>query len=204
MKIALSGVVGAGKSTISKLLLQEYPNYLLLSEPVEENPYLDEYYENTLVMAFKMQIFMLMARTRQLKLAQNIKDVIFDRSILEDIIFVEVLKTLDLISEVDYQVYYDFYTNVVFDSIYLNNNLKPDVIIYLRINPLNAIERIKKRNRESEQLISYDYWKILNEKYEWWYETNKDKFNFLVIDVNNKNSLEIVGIIKEYLENNKL
>ncbi|WP_342224413.1 deoxynucleoside kinase [Spiroplasma endosymbiont of Asaphidion curtum] len=200
MRIILSGVVGAGKSTISEELSKRYADYLLMNEPVKENPYLDEYYRNPQQIAFKMQVYMLMARSQQLKLTKGKTNVIFDRSVMEDVIFVEVLKELQLINVTDYQVYCDFYHNVVLDSIYLDNLITPDLIVFLRVSSSTAIQRIKVRARASELLIDENYWVLLNEKYEQWYEKHKTKFNFLVIESDNKSIDEITNIIIDKLK----
>ncbi|MDQ7982991.1 MAG: deoxynucleoside kinase [Spiroplasma sp.] len=194
MKIVLSGVVGVGKSTISEKLAQKL-NFKIMQEPVATNPYLDDFYANPKDFAFKMQIFMLMARSKQLKAAINEKNVIFDRSILEDPIFVEVLKAQNNINDVDYQVYYDFYQHVVISSLYFDPKIKPDLIIYLKVTTENAIKRINQRGRESEKHVSPSYWKLLNEKYEDWYLKNRNKLPFFVIDANSKNPDEIVNEI---------
>ncbi|WP_338967134.1 MULTISPECIES: deoxynucleoside kinase [unclassified Spiroplasma] len=195
MRIILSGVVGAGKSTISEKLSKRYADYLLMNEPVKENPYLDEYYRNPQQTAFKMQVYMLMARSQQLKLTKGKTNVIFDRSVMEDVIFVEVLKDLQLINDIDYQVYCDFYHNVVLESIYLDNLITPDLIVFLRVSSATAIQRIKVRGRTSELLVDENYWVLLNEKYEQWYEKYKTKFNFLVIESDDKSIDEITNII---------
>ncbi|WP_339024681.1 deoxynucleoside kinase [Spiroplasma endosymbiont of Agriotes lineatus] len=200
MRIILSGVVGAGKSTISEELSKRYADYLLMNEPVKENPYLDEYYRNPQQIAFKMQVYMLMARSQQLKLTKGRANVIFDRSVMEDVIFVEVLKELQLINVTDYQVYCDFYHNVILDGIYLDNLITPDLIVFLRVSSSTAIQRIKVRARASELLIDENYWVLLNEKYEQWYEKHKNNFNFLVIESDNKSIDEITNIIIDKLK----
>lgn len=61
MRITLAGVVGVGKSTVSKLLGKKH-HYMVMDEPVEENPYLDQYYADPKDMAFKMQVYMVIDR----------------------------------------------------------------------------------------------------------------------------------------------
>ncbi len=198
MRITLAGVVGVGKSTISKRLGEKH-HYMVMDEPVEENPYLDKYYVNPKDMAFKMQVYMVMARSKQLKQAKITSNIIFDRSILEDPIFVDVLYELGYMNKTDYKVYKEFYDVVVLQSLYLDQNIKPELVVYLRVDPEIAMERIIKRGRASEQNIGSAYWTLLNQKYEEWYELSKDKFNFLVIDANHKKPEEIVAIISEKL-----
>lgn len=199
MKIVLAGVVGVGKSTISKKLAKLL-KYKIMDEPVASNPYLDDFYQNPLAYAFKMQVFMLMARSEQLKAAQNYKNVIFDRSILEDPIFVEVLKTQNNISDRDYQVYLSFYNHVIVSSLYFDPQIKPDLIVYLKANLENTLKRINLRGRESEKHVPKEYWNLLNQKYEQWYQKQKNNFNFLVIDTNNLTPKEIVQKIIDYLK----
>lgn len=194
MKIVLAGVVGVGKSTISAKLAEKL-NFKVMQEPVATNPYLDDFYANPKEFAFKMQVFMLMARSKQLKDAIDEENVIFDRSILEDPIFVEVLKAQNNISDVDYQVYYDFYTHVVVSSLYFDPKIKPDLIVYLQVTTENAIARIEQRGRESEKHVAASYWELLNQKYQEWYLKNQTEFSFLVIDTNNKNPDEIAAEI---------
>ncbi|WP_374696753.1 deoxynucleoside kinase [Spiroplasma endosymbiont of Polydrusus formosus] len=200
MRITLAGVVGVGKSTISKMLGKKH-KYLVMDEPVEENPYLDQYYADPKGMAFKMQVYMIMARSKQLKQAKITSNIIFDRSILEDPIFVDVLYELGYMNKTDYKVYKEFYVVVVLQSLYLDENIKPELVVYLRVDPKIAMERINKRGRASEQNIGSAYWTLLNQKYEEWYERSKDKFNFLVIDTNDKTPEEIVTIISDKLIN---
>lgn len=194
MKIVLAGVVGVGKSTVSAKLAEKL-NFKVMEEPVATNPYLDDFYKNPREFAFKMQVFMLMVRSRQLKEAISEENIIFDRSILEDPIFVEVLKAQNNISDVDYQVYYGFYNNVVVSSLYFDPQIKPDLIVYLKVTTKNAIERIYQRGRESEKHVDVSYWELLNQKYEEWYQKNHDKFPFLVVDTNTKNPDEVVAEI---------
>lgn len=198
MRITLAGVVGVGKSTVSKMLGEKY-QYMVMDEPVEENPYLDQYYADPKNMAFKMQVYMIMARSKQLKQAKITSNIIFDRSILEDPIFVDVLYELGYMNNTDYKVYKEFYDVVVLQSLYLDENIKPELVVYLRVDPEIAMERIIKRGRTSEQNVSAAYWTLLNRKYEEWYERVRDKFNFLVIGANNKTPEEIVDIISEKL-----
>lgn len=200
MKIVIAGVVGVGKSTLSQNLANKL-NFKLMEEPVGSNPYLDDFYNSPKDYAFKMQIFMLMARSKQLKQGIKIDNVIFDRSLLEDPIFVEVLKAQNNISERDYQVYWDFYNNVIASSLYFDPITKPDLIIYLQVSTENAVQRINNRGRESEKQVPVSYWQLLNQKYEEWYVKSKDKLPFLVINTNNKNPDEVLAEINDYLEN---
>jgi len=156
MNVVISGTVGAGKSTVSELLAKKL-NYNVMIEPAETNPYLEGYYNDTKNFAFKMQIYMLMIRSKQLKNMILKDNIIFDRSIIEDPVFVEVLREQGNFNDIDYQTYYDFYNNVMKSTLYFDPVLKPDLIVYLKISTDNAIKRINNRGRESELSTGYDY-----------------------------------------------
>lgn len=183
MRITIAGVVGVGKSTVSELLAFRN-NFYIVKEPVETNPYLDQYYADPKAIAFKMQVFMIMARSKQLKQTRAVKNIIYDRSLLEDPIFVETLYSMQLMDQIDYQTYMEFYNVVLMPNLYQNEDIKPDLVVYLKATTSTAIERIKQRGRLSEQQIDEQYWHLLNEKYEQWYDQNKNKLKFLVVDAN--------------------
>ncbi|SRX64091.1 deoxynucleoside kinase [Mycoplasma mycoides] len=170
MKIAIFGTVGAGKSTISAEISKKL-GYEIFKEPVEENPYFEQYYKDLKKTVFKMQIYMLTARSKQLKQAKNLENIIFDRTLLEDPIFMKVNYDLNNVDQTDYNTYIDFYNNVVLE------NLKN-----LRVSTKTAISRIKKRRRSEELLIGEEYWETLNKNYEEFYKQNVYDFPFFVVD----------------------
>jgi len=157
MRIAIFGTVGAGKSTVSKAISDQI-DHEIFPEPIDDNPYFEEYYRDLKATVFKMQIYMLAARSKQLKQAQNLKSIIFDRTILEDPLFMGVNYDLGNVNEIDYHTYLDFYNNVVLETLKLpDERVKFDLVIYLKVSVDKAIERIKKRGRSQELLVGRDY-----------------------------------------------
>jgi deoxyadenosine/deoxycytidine kinase len=157
MRIAIFGTVGAGKSTVSNALSQRL-HHEIFPEPIDNNPYFEDYYRDLKGTVFKMQIYMLAARSKQLKQAQQLKNIIFDRTILEDPLFMGVNYDLGNVNEIDYQTYQDFYDNVVLETLKLpDERVKFDIVVYLKVSVDKAIERIKKRGREQELLVGRDY-----------------------------------------------
>ncbi|SYV96002.1 Deoxyguanosine kinase, partial [Mycoplasma putrefaciens] len=158
MRIAIFGTVGAGKSTVSKEISKRL-GYEIFPEPIEENPYFDDYYKDLKATVFKMQIYMLTARSKQLKQAQQLKDIIFDRTILEDPIFMKVNYDLGNVNPTDYKTYIDFYDNVVLENLKLpDERVKFDIVIYLKVSTKTSIKRIAQRGRPQELLIDNSYW----------------------------------------------
>src|SRR5574342_365586 len=62
--IAVEGPIGAGKTALAQLLAERMGGRLL-SEPVEENPFLPSFYQDRKKHAFQTQLFFLLSRFQQ-------------------------------------------------------------------------------------------------------------------------------------------
>ena len=179
MHIAVAGNIGAGKTTLTKLLAKHFkwePHY----EDVVDNPYLDDFYHQMERWSFNLQIYFLNSRFRQvLQIRESGKNIIQDRTIYEDAhIFAPNLHAMGLMANRDYNNYSSLFE--------LMESLvgAPDLLIYLRSSIPNLVSQIHKRGRDYENSISIDYLSRLNERYEAWVSTY-DKGNLLIIDVDN-------------------
>ena len=165
--IAISGTIGAGKSTlVSYLTENRAPGVIPLREPVADNPYLEDFYLDPVRWAFSAQVFMISHRfnaaCRQAHHPESSSTAVLDRCFHEDKVFALVNYRLGNISERDwltYQNLYDSFCSVV---------PLPEVIVYLRLDPQLAQERIQGRGRQEEQSISLEYLSRLHEAYEDW------------------------------------
>ena len=179
MHVAIAGNIGAGKTTLTKLLAKHY-NWKPHFESVEENPYLDDFYAEMERWSFNLQVFFLNSRFRQiLELRETGKKIIQDRTIYEDAhIFAPNLHAMGLMTNRDYQNYSSLFE--------LMEKLvtPPDLLIYLRSSIPNLVGQIHKRGRDYENSISIDYLSRLNERYEAWISTYT-KGKLLIIDVDN-------------------
>lgn len=196
MKIAVFGTVGAGKTKVSETLCQQL-NYNLFKEPLEENPYFNDFYQDMKGFAFKMQIYMLTTRIEQFFEIDNLEDTVFDRTILEDPVFVRVSHLLEIMNDVDFKVYNRFFQNVI--TPILKQKLWFNVIIYLKVSTPKAVERINTRGRVLELETPYHYWEKLNEQYEVLYHELKDDYHFIVVDADNDNFAEKMTFIMQKL-----
>ena len=177
MHIAVAGNIGAGKTTLTRLLAKHFkwePHF----EDVDDNPYLDDFYHSMERWSFNLQIYFLNSRFRQiLEIRKSGKKTIQDRTIYEDaFIFAPNLHAMGLMSNRDYTNY-----KLLFD---LMEGLvgAPDLLIYLRSSIPNLVGQIHKRGRDYENSISIDYLSRLNERYEAWV-TTYTKGKLLIIDV---------------------
>ncbi len=184
MHVAIAGNIGAGKTTLTKLLAKHYkwsPHY----ESVTENPYLDDFYGSMERWSFNLQIYFLNSRFRQiLKIRESGKNIIQDRTIYEDAnIFAPNLHAMGLMTNRDFGNYESLFE--------LMERLvaPPDLLIYLRASIPTLVGQIHKRGREFENSISIDYLSRLNERYEAWI-SKYTKGKILIIDIDNLNIVD--------------
>lgn len=164
--IAISGTIGAGKSSLVEFLTQRY-DIKPFFEPNEENPYLEDFYKDMRTWSFPSQIYFLTAKFRlHLELDAYRENVIQDRTIWEDAeIFAENLYRQGNMDERDYQTYRHLYESI------RTQIQPPDLMIYLRC-PIKAVQkRIATRGRQMEQNIPTAYLKRLHSLYENWIDS---------------------------------
>ncbi|MBT8233711.1 MAG: deoxynucleoside kinase [Saprospiraceae bacterium] len=195
--IAVSGNIGAGKTTLSEMLGKHY-NWEVEYEDANTNPYLSDFYEDMQRWSFNLQVYFLNSRFQQLLDIRNgDKVVIQDRTIYEDAnIFAPNLHEMGLMSKRDFDNY-----STLFD-VMTSQVEPPDLLIYLKASIPKLVEHIQKRGRDYEGSISLDYLKRLNEKYNNWID-NYSEGNLLIIDADNtdfKQSKEDFGNIIEQID----
>ena len=170
MHIAIAGNIGCGKTTLTKMLAKRYgwnPRF----EPVDNNPYLADYYADMPRWSFNLQIYFLAKRFKEVvEISKSEEDIIQDRTIFEDArIFAPNLHDMGMMSDRDFQNYSD-----LFDTMISLVKL-PDLMIYIRSSIPNLVEQIQKRGRDYEQSMRMDFLQGLNNKYEAWIKDYKGK-----------------------------
>jgi deoxyadenosine/deoxycytidine kinase len=179
MHIAVAGNIGSGKTTLTELLAKHY-NWNAHYEDVDDNPYLNDFYEDMQRWSFNLQIYFLNSRFNQIiEIRKKGQTVIQDRTIYEDAyIFAPNLHSMGLMSTRDFENYFTLF-NLMSSFV-----LPPDLMIYLRASVPTLVNQIQKRGRKYENNIRIDYLRRLNERYEAWIETyNLGKL--LIVDVDN-------------------
>ena len=161
MYIAIAGNIGAGKTTLTKMLARYYgwePRF----ESVSFNPYLEDYYGDIKRWAFCLETYFLKERYKDmLAIQQASHTIVQDRSIFEGVyVFVRNNYERGDLSERDFETFME-----LFDL--MKSQMKmPDLMIYLRKSVPALITQIQKRGRDYEQTMQIDYLKDLNDKYE--------------------------------------
>jgi len=177
--IAIAGNIGAGKTTLSEMLGNQF-GWEVHYEDANNNPYLSDFYSDMHRWAFNLQIYFLNSRYQQiLDIHKGDKTIIQDRTIYEDAyIFAPNLHEMGLMSKRDFDNYSTLFKTMT------SQIDPPDLLIYLKASISTLVGHIHNRGREYEGSISLDYLKRLNQKYNDWID-GYDIGRLLVIDADN-------------------
>jgi len=158
--IGISGLIGAGKSTLATALGKEL-NLPVYYEPVADNAYLADFYKDMTKYSFAMQIFLLNKRFRQQQqIVWQGSGGVQDRTIYEDSIFARMLRDSGHMDDRDFKTYMELFQNMS------NFMKKPNIIVHLDLTPEESYRRIQLRKRECESGIPLEYLKALHAAYE--------------------------------------
>lgn len=156
--ITVEGPIGVGKTSLSKIVAETF-EFHLLKEIVDENPFLNKFYEDIDEWSFQTEMFFLCNRYKQLTdikkhiLADN-HSVVADYHIFKNLIFAK--RTLQ---PTEYNKYEEIYRILTADM------PKPNMVIYLDASVDTLMKRIAMRGRDFEQMITRDYMEQLVEDY---------------------------------------
>ncbi|MDT8411095.1 MAG: deoxynucleoside kinase [Vicingaceae bacterium] len=184
MLISIAGNIGSGKTTLTTQLAKHYkwePHF----EDVDDNPYLNDFYNDMQRWSFNLQVYYMTSRISKIQeIRKGKKTVIQDRTTYEDAyIFAPNLHSMGLMTTRDFETYFSLF------KLQESFITPPDLLIYLRASVPTLVNQIQKRGRDYEESIRLDYLKRLNERYEAWVSTY-DQGKLLIIDVDNNNFSE--------------
>lgn len=174
--LAIDGVIGAGKTSLSRILAKALGANLVL-EQFEDNPFLSNFYRDPKAYAFQTQLFFLLSRVRQFQDA-FVQNDLFRHTVVSDYTFEkDRIFALQNLSESELAMY-----DTVSGSL-SKNFPTPDLIVYLQANVSTLLDRIGHRGRSMEKDIDSGYLSELLERYDhhFWHYT---KAPVLIINTN--------------------
>ncbi len=194
MHVAIAGNIGSGKTTLTTLLAKHY-GWEAHFEDADENPYLNDFYNDMQRWSFNLQIYFMTSRISRIQeIRESGKDVIQDRTLYEDAyIFAPNLHAMGLMTTRDFETYFALFK---LQETFIQ---PPDLLIYLRASVPTLVNQIQKRGRDYEESIRLDYLKRLNERYEAWISTY-DHGKLLIVDVDNNNFSENAEDLGQIIE----
>jgi deoxyguanosine kinase len=155
--IVIEGPIGVGKTSLAKLLAEEFNGRCVLEKP-EENPFLSHFYQDRKKYAFQTQVFFLLNRFQQQR-------EIGQLDLFNQITFCDYLFARDRIFAL---LNLDENELALYEKIFhlLSGRIpSPDLVIFLQARPEVLLQRVKVRNVPYEKEIDLDYLKKVTESY---------------------------------------
>jgi len=179
--IAVDGPIGAGKTTLARMLAEDMGGRLIL-EPAEKNPFLHEFYKDRARNAFKTQIFFLLSRyQQQLELRQQ---DLFEQAVVSDYTFAKDWIFAGANLSEDELVLYQTVFHLLRERL-----PKPDLVIYVQADARVLHQRIRKRGFDYERPITEQYLEQLIDGYNRFF-LSYEETPLLVVDTSEQNYLE--------------
>ena len=174
--IVIEGNIGAGKTSLSTRLTEEF-NARLILEQFEENSFLPKFYEDPARYAFPLELSFLADRYQQLKSQFNSADIFKTFTIADYFIFKSLIFASKNLETLEFGLYSKLF------AIVSSVVPKPDLIVYLYLNLENLKKNIEKRGRPYEQQIQFEYLEKIQSGYLEFLRQQTD-LRVLLIDTN--------------------
>jgi len=155
--IVVEGPIGAGKTSLARVLGERSGSSLLLEEP-DANPFLPGFYQDRARYALPAQLYFLFQRVRQVRVLSQSdlfsSATVADFMLEKDPLFARVTLTDDELA--------------LYEQVYASLRPRaptPDLVIYLQASPETLVERVRQRAVAYERGIPDEYLVRLAETY---------------------------------------
>jgi deoxyadenosine/deoxycytidine kinase len=173
--ISIEGAIGAGKTTLAKMLAEHF-NASLVLEEFEDNAFLPKFYEDPERYAFPVELAFLAERYQQIK-KQGVGPDLFNQLVISDYFLGKsLIFASNNLKNDEYRLFRDLF-DIMFHSI-----PKPDLLIYLYA-PVDKLQaNIKLRGRSYEQSLKNHYLEQIQKHYLDYLRKHSDTLRILVLD----------------------
>ena len=166
---SIEGNIGAGKTTILKLIGSTIDDVMFVEEPVSQwqnlggMNLLEKFYEDPDRWGFSFEFYVMLSKLKALtRAAESDKEIIIlERSLFSNKIFMDISSKLGKLNDLEYHMLmttFNFYVENVYPLL--------SGIIYLRTTVNECIRRIAKRNRGEEASVDKNYLTMLQDKFD--------------------------------------
>ena len=174
--VVIEGNIGAGKTTLAGKISDQF-NAQLILEHFSDNPFLPKFYNDPDKYSFPLELSFLASRYKQLK-EELVPQDLFKSFTVADYYFMKSLVfAASTLKEDEYNLY-----RQIFYIIY-GTLPKPDIYVYLHLNPDRLLQNIERRGRNYEKSITKEYLQKIQDSYFSFFKQNPEN-KYLVIDVN--------------------
>jgi len=189
--LAIEGPIGVGKTSLANLMSEKLSARLVL-EKFEENPFLQDFYEDPDRFAFQVQLFFLLQRYQQ---QQELRQVdMFHNLLISDYMFVkDRLFASRNLNERDLVLYETVAAHLE------KNIINPDLVIYLQADTETLMKNVAKRGRDFEKNLSWDYLDAVNQVYSEYFFSYQDT-PLVIINTNDIDFVENEDDLKEVIQ----
>ena len=174
--VVIEGNIGAGKTTLAKRIAEQF-NANLILEHFADNPFLPKFYENPDKYSFPLELSFLAGRYRQLKEEVTPGDLFKSFTVADYYFMKSLVFAASTLKGDEYNLYRQIFY-IIYGSL-----PKPDIYVYLHLNPDKLLYNIERRGRPYEKSITREYLQKIQESYFSFFKQNPDN-KYLVIDIN--------------------
>ncbi len=185
--IVIEGNIGAGKTSLATRLSEDYKAKLLL-ERFADNPFLPKFYDNPTRYSFPLELSFLADRYQQLKEELGSLDIFSPFTVADYYFMKSLVFASSTLEDEEYKLY-----RQIFHIIH-NSLPKPDLYVYLHVEPEKLLVNIESRGRTYEKSISEKYLRGIQESYFTYFKQNPD-YPYLII---NSGDLDFVNKESDY------
>jgi deoxyadenosine/deoxycytidine kinase len=180
--VVIEGNIGAGKTTLAVRIAEQFNAHLIL-EHFDDNPFLPKFYNDPDKYSFPLELSFLASRYKQLKDELVPQDLFKSFSVADYYFMKSLVFAASTLTGDEFNLYRQIFY-IIYGSL-----PKPDIYVYLHLDPERLLQNIERRGRTFEKSITLDYLRKIQNSYFSFFRQNPDN-KYLVIDINDIDFVE--------------